>query len=216
MDQGVLDLYKKIMKGTTTVGIVCSDGVVVGADSRATMDTFIASSEARKVWKIDGNLAMTIAGGVGDAQELIRILKAQNEVYKMNEDRSLTPKSATSLLSIILQENKMVPYYVMLTIAGVDGDEPQLFTIDPLGGYSIESKFSATGSGSYTALGYLEDTYKKGITTKDAVKVAARALTIAMRRDSATGDSMLVAAITSSGYTEYTGKDLDKIIGTTK
>jgi proteasome beta subunit len=204
------------MKGTTTVGIICSDGVVVGADSRATMDTFIASSEARKVWKIDSNLAMTIAGGVGDAQELIRILKAQNEVYKMNEDRALTPKSATSLLSIILQENKMMPFYVMLTIAGIDGDEPQLFTIDPLGGYSIESKFSATGSGSYTALGYLEDTYKKGISTKDAIKVAARALAIAMRRDSATGDSMLVAAITNSGYTEYTGKDLDKIIGTTK
>ncbi len=216
MDQGTLDLYKKIMKGTTTVGIVCSDGVVLGADSRATMDTFIASSEARKVWKIDSNLAMTIAGGVGDAQELIRILKAQNEVYKMNEDRALTPKSATSLLSIILQENKMMPFYVMLTVAGVDGNEPQLFTIDPLGGYSVESKFSATGSGSYTALGYLEDTYKKGITTKEAVKVAARALAIAMRRDSATGDSMLVAAITNSGYTEYSGKDLDKIIGTAK
>ncbi len=216
MDQGSLDLYKKIMKGTTTVGIVCSDGVVVGADSRATMDTFIASSEARKVWKIDGNLAMTIAGGVGDAQELIRILKAQNEVYKMNEDHALSPKSACSLLSIILQENKMVPFYVMLTIAGVDGDEPQLFTIDPLGGYSVESKFSATGSGSYTALGYLEDTYKKGISTKDAIKVAARALAIAMRRDSATGDSMIIAAITSSGYTEYAGKDLEKIIGSAK
>ncbi|MCL4404910.1 proteasome subunit beta, partial [Candidatus Marsarchaeota archaeon] len=48
------------MKGTTTVGIVCSDGVIVGADSRATMDTFISSTEARKVWMIDDNLAMTI------------------------------------------------------------------------------------------------------------------------------------------------------------
>ncbi|MFI5412292.1 MAG: proteasome subunit beta [Candidatus Micrarchaeales archaeon] len=214
MDQtsGQVD-YKKIMKGTTTVGIVCSDGVVLGADARATMDTFIASGEARKVWRIDANLAMTIAGGVGDAQELIRILKAQNEVYKMNEDKALSPKSATSLLSIILQENKMVPFYVMLTIAGMDGDEPQLYTIDPLGGYSTESKFSATGSGSYTALGYLEDTYKKGLTTKEALKIAARAISIAMRRDSATGDNIIVAAITKSGYTEYMGKDLDKIVG---
>ena len=71
---------KRYMKGTTTVGIVCSDGVVVGADSRATMDTFIASTEARKVWSIDSNLAMTIAGAVGDAQEIIRILKIQNEI----------------------------------------------------------------------------------------------------------------------------------------
>ncbi len=213
--QGRVD-YKKIMKGTTTVGIICSDGVVLGADARATMDTFIASGEARKVFKIDTNLALTIAGGVGDAQELIRILKAQNEVYKMNEERSLSPKSATSLLSIILQESKMVPYYVMLTVAGMDGEEPQLYTIDPLGGYSSESKFSATGSGSYTALGYLEDTYKKGISTKDALKVAARAIAIAMRRDSATGDNIIVASVTKSGYTEYMGKDLEKITGTTK
>ncbi len=217
MDQSGSNIdYKKIMKGTTTVGIICSDGVVVGADARATMDTFIASGEARKVFKIDGNLAMTIAGGVGDAQEIIRILKAQNEIYKMNEGNPLSPKSATSLLSIILQDNKMVPFYVMLTVAGVDGDEPQLYTIDPLGGYSSESKFSATGSGSYTALGYLEDSYKKGMSTKDALKVAARAIAIAMKRDAATGDNIIVAAVTKSGYVEYTGKDLEKLLGNAK
>lgn len=204
---------KRFMKGTTTVGIVCSDGVVLGADSRATMDTFIASSEARKIARIDANVGMTIAGAVGDAQELIRILKAQNEIYKMNEYRALSPKSASSLMSIILQESKMVPYYVMLMIGGMDGEEPQLFTLDALGGATNESKFAATGSGSLTALGYLEDMYKKGVSTKDALKGVAKALAIAMRRDSATGDNMTIAVITKSGYTEYTGKDLDKAIG---
>ena len=204
--------YKKMMKGTTTVGIVCKDGVVMGADSRATMDTFIASSEARKVWKIDSNVSMTIAGMVGDAQELIRILKAQNEIYKMNEGKPLSPKSATSLLSIILQESKMLPYYVGLMVGGMDGDEPQLFSLDAVGGYSTESKFSSIGSGSTTALGLLEDAYVPGMPTKDAVKVAARALTIAMRRDSATGDGMLIAVITKLGYTEYAQKDIEKIM----
>jgi proteasome beta subunit len=213
MDQSGQVDYKKILKGTTTIGVVCSDGVVLGADTRATMDTFIASGEARKVFKIDGNLGLTIAGGVGDAQELVRVVKAQNEVYKMNEDKALSPKSATSLLSIILQESKMMPFYVMLTVGGMDGDQPQLYTIDPFGGYDNESKFSATGSGSYTALGYLEDTYKKGVTTKEAVKMVARALAIAMRRDSATGDNMIVATITKGGFMEYTGKDLEKAIG---
>ena len=204
-------IYEKHMKGTTTIGVVCSDGVVIGADSRATMDTFIASSEARKVFKIDSNLGLTIAGMVGDAQELIRILKAQNEIYKMNEGRSLSPKSATSLLSIILQENKMVPFYVQLIVAGMDGEEPQLYSIDPAGGYSEESKFTATGSGSLTALGYVEDAYRKGMTTKDAIRSVAKALGIAMKRDSATGDGILVAAITKSGYQEYSGKELEKL-----
>ena len=59
----------------------------MGADMRATMGTYISNSEMRKVYKIDNNLGMTIAGGVGDAQEMIRIIKAQNEIYKMSENR---------------------------------------------------------------------------------------------------------------------------------
>jgi proteasome beta subunit len=205
--------YREHMKGTTTVGLICSDGIVIGADTRATMDTFIASPEAKKVWRIDENLGLTIAGSVGDAQELIRIIKAQNELYKMNEGRPLSPKSACSLLSIILQENKMVPFYVQLIVAGLDGETPQLYNIDAIGGYTEESKFTASGSGSLTALGYVEDAYKKGVTTKDAIKNVAKALGIAMKRDSATGDNMIIATITKSGYTEYQGKDLDRALG---
>ena len=207
-----LNLYKEFMKGTTTIGLICSDGVVIGADSRATMDTFIASTEARKVWKIDENVAMTIAGGVGDAEALIRIIKAQNEIYKMDERKPLSPKSATSLLSIILQDNKMMPFYVQLIVAGIDGSKPELYNLDPLGGYTVESKFTATGSGSITALGYLENVYSEDLSIKDGIKIVHKALTTAMKRDSATGNNILVAAITKSGYTEYADKDLEKAI----
>ncbi len=203
----------KYMKGTTTVAMVCSDGIVMGADSRATMDTFIANTESRKLWKIDDTLAMTIAGVVGDAQELIRILKIQNEIYKMNEDRPLSPKAATSLLSIVLQQNKWAPFLVQLILGGIDGEnKPQLYSIDAYGGYTPESKFTSTGSGSLTALGYLENLYKKNFTVKEAVKGVAKAVAIAMLRDSATGNDILVATITSSGYREYTGKELDRFI----
>ncbi len=210
-------MYGKIdsddyMKGTTTIGIVCSDGVVIGADTRASFDTFIASSEAKKVWRIDDNVGITIAGSVGDAQELIRVLKAENEIYKMNEGRALSPKSASSLLSIILQSNKMMPYMVQLIVAGIDNGEMQLFNLDPIGGYTVESKFTATGSGSMTALGYIEDVYRKGITVKEGVKDVARALAIAMKHDAVTGDNMNIATITKGGYTEYQGKDIDKFI----
>ncbi|MCL4403653.1 MAG: archaeal proteasome endopeptidase complex subunit beta [Candidatus Marsarchaeota archaeon] len=203
----------EVMKGTTTVGIVCSDGVIIGADRRATMGTFIASKETRKVFKIDETLGMTVAGSVGDAQELVRLLKANNEIYKMSENKPFSPKSATTLLSIMLQQNKMMPYYVQLIIGGIDMEgEPGLYSLDPLGGYSEESMYTATGSGTELALGYLEDSYKKNITTKEAVRLAARALSIATSRDSAVGDGMIIAVINKSGYTEYKDKELDKFL----
>jgi proteasome beta subunit len=202
----------KAMKGTTTVGIVCSDGVVLGADSRATMDTFISSSSAKKVHKIDENLGVTIAGVIGDASYIVKILKTQNEMYKMNEGKPLSPTSATSLLSLLMQENKGMPFIVQLVIGGLNGSIPEAYSIDPYGGYVKETTITSTGSGSPTALGYLEEVYKKDITTHDAIKDAARAIRIAMKRDSATGDGVSIAVITKAGYKEYAGADLEKML----
>ena len=206
-----MDVYKNFMKGTTTVGMICSDGVVIGADSKATMGTFISTIEAQKRIKIDNNLGMTIAGSVGDANELARIIKAQNEIYKMNEGHPMSPKSATSLLSVIMQQNKMMPFYVQLIVGGMDSNGTQLYSIDPIGGYTAESKFTATGSGTESAIGYIEDVYKSGINTKEGIKIAAKALSIAMRRDSATGGSRNIVVISKNGYMEYGEKDIEKV-----
>ena len=206
------EFYESVKKGTTTLGILCSDGVVIGSDMRASMDTFIASTEAIKIYKISDNLGITIAGGVGDAEYLVKLLKVQNEMYMMDEGKTLSPTAATSLLSIILQENKMFPYLVQLILAGVNNKGvPELYNIDPLGGYTKESKFTATGSGSLTALGYIEGVYTPDMATADAAKHVLKGLKIAMRRDSATGDGTRVVAITKKGYKEYSKEELDKL-----
>lgn len=205
------DFYENIKKGTTTIGIICSDGVAMGADSRATMDTFISSSEAIKVYKINDGLAMTIAGGVGDAEYLVKLLKMQDDIYTMEEKKALNPNSATSLLSLVLQENKGFPFYVQLVIGGITKGTPEIFNIDPVGGYTKESKFTSTGSGSLTALGYLEGIYSNDMTTADAVKHIAKGLKIAMKRDSATGDNTKIITITKKGFKEYTREEIEKL-----
>src|SRR3989442_1665451 len=51
-----------VLKGTTTIGVVCHDGVVLTTDTRATMGSFVAHKHAKKVYRIDQHIAMTIAG----------------------------------------------------------------------------------------------------------------------------------------------------------
>ncbi len=203
------EIAAKAMHGTTTVGILCSDGVVLGADSRASMDTFLASPEAVKINMIDENLGMTIAGSVGDAQYLVKILKAQNELYKMNEGRSMSPNAATSFLSVLLQENKMMPFMVGLIVGGMSVDGPALYSLDAIGGLIKESKFISVGSGQSGALGYLEDVYKEGKTVQEMARHAAKAIKIAMKRDIATGDTIHIAMITKAGYKEVTAEQLE-------
>ncbi|MDE1768197.1 MAG: proteasome subunit beta [Candidatus Micrarchaeota archaeon] len=205
------DFYEAIKKGTTTIGIVCSDGVAMGSDARATMDTFISSSEAVKIHRINDGLAMTIAGGVGDAEYLVKMIRLQDELYSMEEKKSLTPTSATSILSIILQENKMFPFLVQLVLGGINKNAYEIYNIDPVGGYTKESRFTATGSGSLTALGYIEGIYDPSMTVQEAAKHVAKALRIAMKRDSATGDGTRVVTITKKGFKEYTKEEIDKL-----
>ena len=63
---------QQLKTGTTTIGIVNKDGVVLASEHRATMGNFIAHKEVQKVFRIDSNLGLTTAGLVGDAQLLTR------------------------------------------------------------------------------------------------------------------------------------------------
>lgn len=206
------EFQENVKHGTTTVGLVCSDGVVMGADVRATAGSYISSSEAIKIHKINETLAITIAGGVGDAEYLVKLLKMQNEFYRMEESKNMTPSSATSILSIILQESKVYPYFVELILGGLNKGTPEIYDIDPVGGHIKESRYTATGSGAVIAVGYIESIYTPDMLTQDAVKHAAKALKIAMKRDSATGDGVRIVAITKKGYKEYSREDIERML----
>ena len=65
----------KILEGTTTVGITCEDGVVFASERRASMGNLVAHKVAEKIFKIDDHIVTTIAGSVGDAQSLMKIIE---------------------------------------------------------------------------------------------------------------------------------------------
>src|SRR3990170_6727096 len=91
-----------VLKGTTTVGITCRDGIILGSDTRVTMGFFIAHHKGKKVYKIDDHLAMTISGGVADAQRVVDILKVNAQLYRLNLARPMPVNSAARLVSNLL------------------------------------------------------------------------------------------------------------------
>lgn len=193
----------KIRKtGTTTVGIICKDGVVLAAEKRSTLGYLIASKESQKILPIDDHLAITIAGASGDAQSLVRYMKAECKLFSIQKKRKIPVKSAATLLSNILQSGRwsFVPYMVQLIIAGFDDEGPSLYTLDPIGSSEEEKKFFSTGSGSPIALGVLEDRYKDGISIEAGTELAVQAVQAATRRDIASGGNGIdVVTITEKG-----------------
>lgn len=186
---------------TTTAGIVCRDGIVLGSDRKATAGYYVASKNAQKIYKITDKIGMTIAGLVADAQAIIDIMIAECNLYRLDTNNAITVKSAASLLSNILYGQKIFPYLLQAIVGGYDDvNGPTLWTLDPLGSLIKEETVATTGSGTTIAIGVLEDNYKSDITTKEAIPIIIHAVRASIERDIGSGSGIDVIIINKEGY----------------
>jgi len=205
------NISDKVLKGTTTIGVVARDGVVFATDTRATMGFFVAHKHAKKVYKIDDHIAMTIAGGVGDAQNVVEILKANAELYKLENKKPMPISAAARLVANLLFSSRMIPLLLQALIGGMDDSGARLFALDPLGSVT-EEKCVSTGSGSPIAYGVLESQIKDGLSVKETIPIVLKAVDSAMKRDAASGDSYDVAIVSAKGYRELSEEEKKSFI----
>ncbi len=200
--------------GTTTVGIICKDGVVLAAEKKSTLGYLVASKESEKILKLGNHIAMTIAGASGDAQSIARYLKAEIRLFEIQNQRRITVRGAATLLSNVLQSGRwsFVPFMVQLILAGYDTDGPSIFSLDPIGSVEEEKKFFSTGSGSPIALGVLEDNYKDGISVEEGTQIALKSIEVAIERDIGSGGKGIdVATITKDGI-KTTTRRIERVL----
>ncbi len=198
-------------KGTTTVGIVYRDGVVLATDTRVTSGTYIAHKRGKKLHKIDEHLAMTIAGVVADAQSVIETIKYHANIYRLERNKPIPIGSAARLASNLFFAYRLFPLIAEVLVAGVDAEGPKLYVIDFFGSL-IREDYASTGSGSPIAYGILEDEYRKDLSEEEAIRLGTKAVTSAMRRDTATGDSFDLAVINSSGFRELSESEKKELV----
>jgi len=195
--------------GTTTLGMVCKDGVVLATERRATMGNMIAHKVTKKLFKISDHLALTTAGLVGDVQILARYLTAEAKLYQFDREMEMPVEAAATLMANILNQTKFFPYYVQLIIAGYDSTGGHVYALDAAGG-AIPDKYASTGSGSPYVYGVLEDHYRDDMTVDEGIDLAIRALSSAMKRDSASGDGMDIAVITKEGFRLLSDEEIEE------
>ena len=81
------DLKKNILAtGTSLVGIVCKDGVVMASDKKVTMGgQLVADKNFQKTHKINDYLIMSMAGTVSDAQVNHKLIGAQLKIKELKD-----------------------------------------------------------------------------------------------------------------------------------
>ena len=205
-----MDKEQSFKKGTTTLGLVCKDGVVMATDKRATMGQLIGHKNTKKLFKISDSMGLTLAGLVGDAQMLSRWLSAEVSLFELKRDQDMSIKAASILLSNIMNGRKHMPFWVQLLVGGVDRDGGHIYSIDAAGG-AIPDNFNTTGSGSPFVYGVLEDHFKENMSLEEGTTLAVRAMTAAMKRDAASGDGISLCTIDSNGYRDFKEDEIEAI-----
>lgn len=195
--------------------MICKDGAILAAEKKSTMGYLVASKESNKIFAIDEHLGMTIAGASGDAQALVRMMKAETKLYSIQNGRRIPVKAAATLLANILQSGRWSynPYMVQLIVGGFDESGPAVFTLDAIGSSEEENKFFSTGSGSPFALGVLEDKYREGMSTDEGAKLAVTAIRSAIERDIASGGRTIdVVIINKDGFKQVPKEKIESYL----
>ena len=197
--------------GTTTVGAISREGIILASDTRVTMGSLVVHKKGKKVYKIDDHLAMTISGVVADAQKTVAALKANARMYRLQRKIPIPISAAARLVANLFFSHRLFPFMAQIIIGGIDDSGPHLFSIDPFGSIT-EEKYVATGSGSPVAYGILEEKFKEDMILEEALPIIAQALRSAMKRDVATGDDLDIVIIDKNGYRELSAEEKNKIL----
>ncbi|MHA1455115.1 MAG: proteasome subunit beta [Promethearchaeota archaeon] len=178
-----------IKTGTTTVGIIVKDAVVVGTESQATAGYTVATKNAQKLFQINNFTCATISGGVADCQYIVNQLKSYSMLKEVEDEKVPEPRSF---------------YLAMMIVGGfsLKENKGELYGIDLLGTFYEEDKFMSFGSGSPFSLGVLEADWKANLTKAQGINLVKTAISSSKERDAASGHKIQICAIDKKGYTQ--------------
>jgi proteasome beta subunit len=209
------EISKNMLKSNTSlVGIVCKDGVVLGADRRVTAGNLIMGKAYIKIMEINDHILVAFTGGVADAQLVKKILGAEIRLKQLKTKEEPTIKETAHLLSMVtyrgIRTPSMIPNIVGTLIGGVDQDgNVELYTIEPAGGvYKVDEYDANFSSGMPYILGLLERLYKKDISVKEAIELTKECLKSSTQRDSGSGNGIDVFTITKDGIKHVVSEEI--------
>ncbi|MBW2988884.1 proteasome subunit beta [Candidatus Woesearchaeota archaeon] len=199
--------------GTTTVALVCKDGIVLCADKRVTSGYLVSFKSYEKIVQITDDIAVTVAGTVSDVQLLTKLLKAELKLKTLRTQRDVMVKEAVNLLSSMVYNNirkmSLIPGVSHFILGGKDDGGIHVYDIGADGSITYIQDYTSSGSGSVMAYGVLETLYVQDMSVEEGVKLGAKAINAAVQRDIASGNGIDIVSITREGVKKVLSKTIN-------
>jgi len=169
---------KTVKQGSTAIGIVCKDGVVLIADKRI-MDTLIIPESVEKIFQIDDHIGATASGILSDARVLVERAQIKAQQHRVTFDTASdvdeVVKDVANLKQICTQSGGLRPFGISLLITGVDQQGPKLFETDPTGIF-FQYRAAAIGEAETEVEEILKKEYKESMSVEDGIRLGIKAL----------------------------------------
>ncbi|MAS88679.1 MAG: proteasome endopeptidase complex, archaeal, alpha subunit [Euryarchaeota archaeon] len=207
---------ESVKRGTTTVGLIYKDGVVLIVDKRIQSKLVITDS-IEKMYQIDNHIGITTSGLVADARQLVDRARVQCQINRMTYGDAIPVSTLVKKMcdykQSFTQYGGARPFGTALLIAGIDEDGVHLYETDPSGAYQSYHA-GAIGRGRSSVIDHFEGKWKAGMTKNAAIKLGLEALRESLE-DDLNPETVEIASVDKDGYskmdTETTLKHLDKL-----
>jgi len=189
-----MKLPKATSTGTTIVGLIYKDGVVLGADTRATNDTIVADKNCAKIHYIAPNIYCCGAGTAADTEMTTQLISSQIELHSLNTGRKARVATANRMLKQMLFRYQG-HISAALVLGGMDVTGPHLYTIYPHGS-TDKLPYVTMGSGSLAAMSVFESGFKKDMERGEAEQLVRKAIRAGIFNDLGSGSNVDICVIT--------------------
>lgn len=192
--------YEAYLPGATAVGLTYKDGVMLGAERRITLGSFVRSKSGRKVFRVTDTVGAVCAGMVADMQNLVKEVSVYSKLKELESRKSMKPNSVAKLMSTLMFQNRYAPLLTQVILGGV-GEKPVVYVLDPLGSV-IADQYATVGTGEETAIGVIEAGFSPSMTQKDSRDLLVSAIKAAIARDAMSGNGIDILNVDRSGIKE--------------
>ncbi|KAL3720317.1 proteasome subunit beta type-7-B [Eucalyptus grandis] len=186
--------------GTTIVGLIFQDGVILGADTRATEGPIVCDKNCEKIHYMAPNIYCCGAGTAADTEAVTDMVSSQLQLHRYHTGRESRVVTALTLLKRHLF-NYQGHVQAALVLGGVDFTGPHLHTIYPHGSTDT-LPFATMGSGSLAAMSVFESKFREGLTRDEGIQLVAEAICSGIFNDLGSGSNVDICVITK-GHKEY-------------
>ncbi|MCK5631161.1 archaeal proteasome endopeptidase complex subunit alpha [Candidatus Bathyarchaeota archaeon] len=172
-----------VNRGATILGIISSEGIVLGAEEKIE-SKLQDSSFTWKIFGVDQHIGAAVVGLGSDARILIdqaRVFCQSNRLmYDEPIDIEIISKRIGDIKQLYTQHAGVRPFGVSIIFGGVDKSGGRIFSTDPSGTYRAY-KAVAVGVGRETVEGILKDEYREDLNLEEAKKLAVKCLKKALQ-----------------------------------